>query len=186
MRFAPGGAEIFPIKAEILDRSVGSRQRFGHEDVVAGDFQWDVRSERSRAGFEVAEVAIESGERDARADDAQIDGSAAGCAEVILRRVHEFAAQARALARRIDTEQSQVTTITPEFDVDAADEAAGIFREQEFSFLHVSANAFGIDALAFDEGLFDAECGVDQAGERFCVGVLSGTNPCALHSWTRI
>ncbi len=36
-----------------------------------------------------------------------------------------------------------------------------MFRQQEFPFFHVAADAFGIDAVAFDEGLLDAESSVD-------------------------
>jgi hypothetical protein len=153
---------------------------------VARDFHGDVRSERSGAGFNEPETAIESWERGARADDAQIDGWATHCAKVILCCVHEFAAQASALARRFDTEQSQIAAITAEFDVDAPGKAGGIFREQEFPFLHVSTHAVGIDAVALDEVLFDSKGGVDQVGEWFDIGVLSETNPYAFHSRTRI
>ena len=73
---------------------------------MAGDFGRDIGSERGGADFNIAEVAIESGERGACADDAEINGVATGLAKVILCCIHQFAAHASALAGRIDAEQS--------------------------------------------------------------------------------
>src|SRR5438309_7572921 len=65
-----------------------SADRFGHEDVVAGNFGGHVLSERSGAGFDVTEVAIKSGKGRARADNAEVDRNTASFAEEILGGIH--------------------------------------------------------------------------------------------------
>src|SRR6266487_759470 len=65
-----------------------SANGFGHEDVMAGNLNGHVRGERSGAGFEVAEVAVEGRKRRAGADDAEVDSDAARLAEEILRSIH--------------------------------------------------------------------------------------------------
>jgi len=76
----------------------------------------------------------------------------------------------------VHTEQAEVATVSAKFDVDAPREARGILRQQEFPFLHVGADTVGIDAVALDEGLLDAESGVDQTSERINVALGSGSN----------
>src|SRR5258708_2015198 len=142
-----------------------SAKGFGHEDVVAGNLYGDVRSERGGAGFVVAEVAVKSREWRARTDDTEVDSDAIRLAEEILRSIHYFAAQAGSLPRRIHAEQAQVATVAAKLDVNATSQAGRIFGEEEFPFCHVGANASGIDAVAFDEGLLDAERDVNQADE---------------------
>ena len=136
---------------------------------MAGDLGGHVRSERSGPGFEVAEVAIKRRKGRARTDDAKVDGDAAGLAEKILRGVHQFAAQASALVRWVHTEQAEVATVSAKLNVDAPREARGILRQQEFPFLHVGADTVRVGAIAFDEGLLDAEGGVDQTSQGFHV-----------------
>lgn len=143
---------------------------------MARDFGRSIRWEWSGSGFGVAEMTIKSRKRDARADDAQIDGPAASLAEIILRRVHQFAAKATALARRIDTEQSQITASSADFDVDTSGKPGGVFRKQKLSFFHVGPDAIWIDAVAFDKGLLDKEGRVDEPRERFHIMTLGKAN----------
>src|SRR5260370_16870040 len=90
-----------------------SANGFGHEDVVARNLHEYVRSERSGAGFDVAEVAIKGGERSAGADDAEVDRHASGPAEIILPALHQFPSEAFALARGTPPNQPQLTPIPP-------------------------------------------------------------------------
>jgi hypothetical protein len=136
---------------------------------MAGDLGGHIRSERSGAGFEVAEVTIKRRKRRARADDAKVDGDAAGLAEKILRGIHQFAAQASALARWVHTKEAEIATVSAKFEVDASCEARGLLSQQEFPFFHVGADAVGIGAITIDEGLLDAEGAVDQASQGFHV-----------------
>ncbi len=50
------------------------------------------------------------------------------------------------------------------------------------SFFQVGADAVGIDALALDEGLLDAERSVDQTGEGFDISENRGTEAQAVRS----
>ena len=132
---------------------------------MAGNFGGHVRSERSGAGFDVTEVAIKSGKGRARADNAEVDRNTAGFAEEILGGIHELAAQAGALARCLYTEQAEVATVTAPFDKNAPGQGGTVFGKQEFASFHVGADAVRARAVACDEGLLDAESGVDQADE---------------------
>lgn len=140
----------------------GSADGLRHQDVMARHLDWDISGERRGAGFEVAEMAIEGGERRASANDAEVDGAATRFARVILRRIHQFAAKAGALARRVDAEQAQVASLAAEFDVDATGETCGIFGDEEFALGHVGAKALGVDTVTFDEGKLDTKSGIDQ------------------------
>jgi hypothetical protein len=106
-------------------------------------------------------VAIKSGKGRARTDDAEVNCDAAGLAEKILRGVHELAAQAGTLAPRFDSEQTQASAVAAKLDIDASCKSLGIFRQQKSPFFHVGADALGMDAVALDEGLLDAESSVD-------------------------
>src|SRR5260221_1153830 len=77
--------------------------------------------------------------------------------------------QAGALSRRVNAEQAQVASVATKFDINATGKACGIIGNEKFTFGHVGANAFGIDAVAIDKGKFDTESGVDQADEGFRV-----------------
>ena len=66
---------VFCLKMEELNmKECGlvriSADGFGHEDVVAGNLDRHIRSERCSASFEVAEVAIKGRKGSAGADDA--------------------------------------------------------------------------------------------------------------------
>src|SRR2546425_1177448 len=97
-----------------------SANAFGHDDVVAGNPYGHVGCEWGGAGFNVAEVAIEGGKGRAGVHDAEVDGAATRFAKVVLGGIHQFAAQACALAGRVHAEQAQVATVTAKFDIDAA------------------------------------------------------------------
>ena len=71
------------------------------------------------------------------------------------------------MPRRIHAEQAQVAAVAVHLNVDATSQASRIFSEEEFPLCHVGANAVGVDAVAFDEGLLDIESGVDQPDEGF-------------------
>jgi len=136
---------------------------------MARNLYGNVRSEGGGPGFEITEMAIEGGEGLARADDAEVDRIAARFAKVVLGSFHQFAAQADALPQRVDAEQAQVAAVAAKLDIDASGEASRVFGEEKFARGHVGANTFGIDAVTFDVGQFDAESGVDQDDERFHV-----------------
>src|SRR6266849_6916316 len=59
----------------LLTRKPNSN-RFRHEDVVAGNLDGQVCSERGGASFEIAEVAIKGRKGRARTDDAKVDRDA--------------------------------------------------------------------------------------------------------------
>jgi len=143
---------------------------------VAGNFDRYVRSKRSGAGFKVAVMAIKSEKRSAPTDNAEVDGAAAGLAKVVFRGIHQLAPEAGALARWIYPQQSEITAITAEFNIDATRKAHTIFRKQKLSFFHVRAHAIGIGAIAPDERLLDAECGVDEVGQSWHIVSLTKAN----------
>ena len=153
-----------------------SIQGFRHEDVAAGNFDRHIGSERSGAGFAIAEVAIKGRERRARADDAEVDGAATCFAKIIFGGIHHFAAEPGSLTQRIHTKQAQVAAVAAEFDIDASCEGRGTSSDEEFPFCHVGANAFSVDAITFDEGLLDAESGVDQTNEGVDIGSIPRTD----------
>jgi hypothetical protein len=153
-----------------------SIQGFRHEDVMAGNLEGHIGSKRSGADFEVAEVAVKGRERCARAHDAEVDGPATCFAEIALGDIHHFATEPGSLTQWVHAKQAQVAAVTAEFDIDAGREGRGISSDEEFAFCHVGANAFGVDAIAFDEGLLDAESGIDQTNERFGIGRECRTN----------
>jgi hypothetical protein len=128
------------------------------------------------AGFRVAQVAIKRKEWRAGADHAEVDGDAALFAKVAFGGVHQFAAQAGALACGIDAKEAEIAAIASEFDVNATREAGRIFDKQEVSLFHISRDSFGIGAIAFDERPLDAEGGVDQSGEAFNIEFLGETD----------
>jgi hypothetical protein len=66
----------------------------------------------------------------------------------------------------------RVAAVVADFDIDAGREAGGVSRDQEFAFCHVGTNAFGVDAVAFDERPLDAESGVNQAYECVDIGKI--------------
>ena len=143
---------------------------------MAGNLEGHIGSKGSGADLEVAKVAIKGRERRARADDAEVDGLATCFAKIILGSIHHFAAEPGSLTHRIHTKQAQVAAIAAEFDIDAGRECRGISSDEEFAFCHVGANALGVDAITFNEGLLDAEGGIDQTNERFGIGRESRTN----------
>jgi hypothetical protein len=184
--FPQNGGTILPEEGKIGNEGVQvnhkkplfpSANGFGHKDVVAGNLYGDIGGEWGGASFEVAEVAVKRRKGRAGANDAKVDSDAAGLAEKILRGIHQFAAQAGALTRRVDTEQAQVASVATTFDIDAASKPHGIFGEKEFSFSHEGANAFGVDTVSFDERQFDAERGVNQADEGFDIAELRRSKP---------
>jgi hypothetical protein len=148
----------------------------GHEDIVAGNLDGYFRGERGSASLTVAKVPIKGRKRGAGADDPEIDRNAAGLAEITLRSIHHFAAQACFLAGRVHAKQSQIAAVAAKFDVDAGYQAGGVFGDEEFAFCHIGANAFDVNTITFDEGLLDAESGIDQTNERFGIGGKGGTN----------
>ncbi len=137
---------------------------------MAGNLDRHIGSKGGGADFEVAEVAIKGRERRACADDAEVDGLATCFAKIIFGGIHHFAAESGSLTQRVHTKQAQVTANASEFDIDTGCEGRGISSDEEFAFCHVGANSFGVDAVAFDEGLLDAESGIDQANERIGIG----------------
>ena len=143
---------------------------------MAGNLDGHIWSKGSRTDFEVAKVAIKGRERRARADDAEVDGLATCFAKIIFSGIHHYAAEPGSLTQRVHTKQAQVAAIAAEFDIDASCEGLGISSDEEFAFCHVGSNAFGVDAVAFDEWLLRAECGIDQTNERFAIGWESRTN----------
>jgi hypothetical protein len=80
------------------------------------------------------------------------------------------------LAQWINTQKSKIAAVAAKFDVDTTGQAGSIFGEQEFPLLHVGADTVGIDAVAFDEGLLDAEGGIDERGKRSDIRTLSESN----------
>src|SRR5690348_11291714 len=137
-------------------------QWFGHQDVVARNFDGNIGSEWRGACLCVTQMAVKRRKRSARADDAQINSAAAGGTKIILRGVHQKTAQASALPWRIHAEQPQVTTFAPKLHINAPSQARGVFRKQEFPFFHVATDSLSVDAVAFDEGLLHHERRVDE------------------------
>ena len=140
----------------------------------------------SGAGLNISQVTIEAWQRCARTNDSQINGNATRIAKKLFRSIHQFASQACTLAFWFHSEQAQVAAITADLHIDAARKASGIFREQEFSFLHVFANAVGINAIALDEWQFDAKSSIDQRREGLHVRTLSETKLRFVPAWKRI
>lgn len=153
---------------------------------MAGNFGLDFGWKGGGAGFGVAQVAIKSEQRRPGADHAKVDGDAALSDKVVCGGVHQFAPQAGALPRGIDAQQTQIAAIAAKFYVNATSETCRIFRQKEFPFFHVGADAFGIRAIAVYEGLLDAKSEVDQTGEGFDIGFLSEANVYFLQVRTRI
>lgn len=140
----------------------------------------------SGAGLKISQVTIEAWQRCTRTNDSQINGDAMRIAKKLFGNVHQFAPQAGTLAFWFHSEQPQVAPITADLHIDAAGEASGIFGEQKFSFLHVFANAGGIDAITLDEWQFDAKGNVDQRRKGLHIRALGGTNPRVVPAWKRI
>ena len=153
---------------------------------MAGNSCWDLGGEWSGAGFNVAEMPVEGRQWSARADDAQIDGLTTGLAKIILRRVHQSAAQAGALPSGINAKQSQIAAISAKFDVNTSGEFRGVFRKEKLSFFHVSADAVKAGAVAIYEGCLHPECGVDEPREHFHILALAEANSQIACGWTRI
>src|SRR5260370_27294369 len=170
---------ILPEAGRIGKLREGLIQSLGHENVVAGDLNRYVRSERGSAGFVVAEMAVKGGKGRRCADDAEVDHKTAGLAEEILGGIHEQAAQAATLALRLDAEEAKVAAITAKFNVRAASQTGGVFSNKEFALGHVGANTCGVDAVTLDEGLLDAEGSGDQMAEGVnVVGVRGAETQC--------
>src|SRR5579864_7295529 len=114
-----------------------------------------------RARPRVAEMSIKRRKRRAWADDAQIDRPTSRRPKIILRGVHQFPPQTRALASQLDPQQSKMPAFAPQLDIDAAGKLPRIFRNKKFSFLHIRANTRWIDALPFDERLLHHKRRID-------------------------
>ncbi len=149
---------------------------FRHVNVVAGDLGLDFCRKGRGAGFNVAEMTVKGRKGRAWINYPEVDGDATVFAKVVFGGVHQFPAQAGPLEPGIYAEETQIAAIAAKFDVNATSEARGIFRDQEFSFFHVGADALGIRAVALNEGLLNEEGGVDQAGEGFDIGFLREAN----------
>src|SRR5260370_14853552 len=137
---------------------------------MAGNLDRHIGSKGGGADFEVAKVAIKGRERRACADDAELDGLTTCFAKIIFGGIHHYAVERGSLTQRVHTKQAEVTANASEFDIDTGCEGRGVSSDEEFAFCHVGANSFGVDAVAFDEGLLDAESGIDQANERIGIG----------------
>ena len=121
-------------------------------------------------------MRVKRRKRCARTDDAEIDGAATGSPRVILGSLHQLAAQARALPRWSNAQQPQIAALAPEFDIDASRKANRVFRNKELPFFQVTTNTLRIDALAFNERLFDDKRRIDQADKLGHIVGLGNTN----------
>src|SRR5207302_4697939 len=153
-----------------------SGERFGHDDVVARNFDRHIGSERGSTTFVIAEMTIKGRERGACADDAEVDGLATRFAKVAFGSIHHLAAEPGSLPRRIDTEQPQVASVIVNLNVDTSGQASGIFSDEKFAFGQVGTNASGVYAITFDEGLLDAKSSVDQTDESLDIGKIRAAN----------
>src|SRR5260370_30237294 len=77
---------ILPEAGRIGKLREGLIQSLGHENVVAGDLNRYVRSERGSSGFGVAEMAVKGGKGRACADNAEGDPKTSRLARKILGR----------------------------------------------------------------------------------------------------
>src|SRR5690348_12583729 len=105
-------------------QDISSAQRFRHENVVARHFDRHVRRKWRCSGLRVIEVRIKRRKRRARTDNTEIDGAATSGSKVILRGIHQLAAQARALPRRSDAQQSEIAAFGAKLDVHASSKAS--------------------------------------------------------------
>jgi len=143
-------------------RWLPSAKGFGHQDIVSRSLDRNFGSEWRGASLDVAVMFVEGRQRHALADDAEIDGTASRFAKIAFCSFHQLAAQARALARRLNAEQTEKAAVAAPLDVNATREIAGVFRDEKFPFSHIAANAFGVDAVAFDERQFHLKSRIDE------------------------
>ena len=77
---------------------------------------------------------------------------------------------------RVYSKEAEIAAVTAKFNVNATSQTGGVFGDEEFALCHVGANAFGVDAVAFDEGLLDTKSSVDENRERIHVISLANAN----------
>jgi len=128
------------------------------------------------SGFGEAEATIDGEQLGAEAEDGNVDGLAAFCAEVIFGGAEQTFAEAGALASGIDSEHAEVAASAVSFCIDTCEDlAGGVFDEENFAFLHHGCEALVVRTGAFEEG-FDREGGVDHRDEAGAVGGGSGAD----------
>ena len=86
----------------------------------------------------------------------------------------------------IHAEEAEITAIAAKLDIDTTGQAGGTFGEQELSFLHVGADTIGIGAVAFDEGLLNAEGSVNERSKRSDIRTLSESDVQSIQSRMRV
>ena len=117
------------------------------------------------SGFGEAEATIDGEQLGAEAEDGNVDGLAAFCAEVIFGRGEQTFAEAGALAGGIDSEHTEVAASAESFCIDTCEDlAGGVFDEENFAFLHHGCEALVVRTGALEER-FDGESRVYDGDE---------------------
>lgn len=117
-----------------------------------------------------AQALVDREQFRAKAEDGDVDGYAAFCAEMSLGCGEHLFAEAGALMCGIDCELTEVAAIAVGLCVDAGDGIAfGVFREEDFPFLHHGGETLVVGAGALKES-FDGEGGIDERDETRAVG----------------
>jgi len=139
---------------------------------VEGDFGSGWRRRFGDAGASEAHALVEAFEFGALVDEAEFHLSKAGGPATGFGGGHEFAAQALALASRLDRDEAEVGLRCSGLNEDAGEDLAVVFSQEESAARPHFPHRVGVDALSFDEGAFGDECAVDQADDGVDVGDL--------------
>src|SRR5258706_4300579 len=87
----------------------------------------------------------------ARANRTQVHCDASSVRGKFFRGSHEFAAEAPALQRGLDTEKSEIHAVASLFEIDATYERVGFFEKKKLAGAQVLQRAFGVDAISTDK-----------------------------------
>ena len=167
----------------ILEAVVLLAQGFGHLDQVA----WQLRRmlivrEREGSVFDVSEPPVVSVEFLAQIHDRQVHEKTAGGTAVFFGHRDQARTHTGSLSRGIDCEQAEISSIAAHFLINAADQDAGFFDEQEFSLLEKLAHFVWVGAVRVAEEALRAEGSVHQARNVFGVGEVGGARSDRVHA----
>jgi hypothetical protein len=108
--------------------------------------------------------------------EGEIHEPASGGAAVLFGGSDKTSPDSRALTLRIDCQQSEVTALAAQFNVNATGEGSVFEVQEEFAFLKKGANLLRISAVGVDEETLGAKGRVHQACDSGRVGGFSGTH----------
>ena len=151
-------------------------QRLRHLDKVDGDRGDLICREGQGAVFDIAKLPVISWQFLAHIYEREIHEPASGGAAVLFGCGDQAHPDSGTLTLRIDCQQSEVTALAVQFNVNATGQHSVFEVQEEFPFLKKGANSLRICAIGVGEETLGAKRGVHQASDRGGVGGFGGTH----------